>query len=209
LTAFTALADRRLRTPLKVALTAIVNMCRTVSTAAAMIVAILGLMWAGHHARGPGQERDPGSGIVVHTKVTAIWLPRALLDLAQQQGGPAVDRSPEELQTYLGRYGWTAAWYALTCRGYQANGESGEITQTRLLNDAADHLEELQAVLATAAGRPPRFERVDFSHARVEVIPDTLQSVDRREAITRLMAKPVAGEKSSHAGDPDRTRRPE
>jgi hypothetical protein len=44
---------------------------------------------------------------------------------------------------------------------------------------------------------------VDFSHARVEVIPDTLQSVDRREAITRLMAKPVVGEKSSHAGDPD------
>jgi hypothetical protein len=170
------------------ALPAAVNLCWRIGTAAVMIAALIGLMWVDPHAQAPGPEGQPGSGIVVHTEVTAIWLPRPLLDLALQQGDQAVDRSPEELQNYLGRYGWTAAWYALTCRSYQANGESGEITQTRLLEDAADHLEELQAVLATAAGRPPRFEGSDFSHARVEVIPDTLKGIDWREAMGRLLA---------------------
>jgi hypothetical protein len=114
-----------------------------------------------------------------------------------------MDHSPEELQTYLGQYGWTAAWYALTCRSYQVNGESGEITQFRLLSEAADHLEELQAVMATAAGRPPRFEGSDFSHTRVEVIPESLRTVNPREAITRLMAGPVAGEENSPTGGTD------
>ena len=48
-----------------------------------------------------------------------------------------------------------------------------------------------------------------FSHARVEVIPDTLQAVDPREAITRLMAEPVVGDESSPAGGLDSTRRTE
>jgi hypothetical protein len=195
--------DRRLRCPLRAALTAVVNLCWTVGTAAAMIVALLGLMWAGPHALAHGPEGPPTWGIVVHTEVTAIWLPRALLDLARQQGGPPEFRSTEELQTFLGRSGCTAAWYALTCRGYQANGLSGEMTQTRLLSDAADHLEELRTVMATAAGKPPRFEGPDFSHARVAVIPDTMQGIDRREAITRLMAEPVVGEKSSPSGSLD------
>jgi hypothetical protein len=142
LTAFAAIVDRRLRSPLKMALTAIVNLCWAVGTAAAMIAAVLGLMWAGHHAQGPGQEGHPGAGIVVHTEVTTIWLPRALLDLARQQGGVEVDRSPEELQTYLGRCGSTAAWYPLTYRGHQVNGGFGEFTQIRRLGEAADHLDE-------------------------------------------------------------------
>ena len=65
------------------------------------------------------------------------------------------------------------------------------MTQIRRLSEAADHLDELQAVMATAAGRPPQLETRDFSHARIKVIPDTMQSMDPREAITRLMAEPV------------------
>jgi hypothetical protein len=145
----------------------------------------------------------------VHTEVTAIWLPQPLLDLARQLGGPALDRSPEELQTYLARNGWRTAWYALTCRGYQANGLSGEITHIRWLSEAADHLDELQAVLATAAGRPPLLEDKDLSHARLVIIPDTLRDVDSREAITRLMAELVVGGRSSHAGARNSTRRTE
>jgi hypothetical protein len=117
-TAFAAFVDRRLRSPLKVALTAIVNLCWTIGTAAAMIAAVLGLIWADPHSLAPGPEGPSGSGIVVHTEVTAIWLPQALLDLVRQQGGPPLDHSPEELQTYLGQNGWTAAWFALTYRYY-------------------------------------------------------------------------------------------
>jgi hypothetical protein len=75
-------------------------------------------------------------------------------------------------------------------------GGIGQITQSRRLSEAADHLDELRAVMATAAGRPPRDEGADFSHARVEVIPDALQVLDPREAITRLIAEPSFGSAS-------------
>jgi hypothetical protein len=169
-------------------LTAVVNLFWWLGAASAIIGSVVGLMWAGPHAEAPAPEGPPGPGIVLGTEVTAIWLPRGLLQLARQQGGPPEFRSPEELQTVLGRSECTAAWYALTYRQYQVDGQFGEMTQARLLREAADHLVELKAVMATAAGRPPRFEGADFSHARVEVIPDTLQDIDRREAITRLIA---------------------
>jgi hypothetical protein len=120
-----------------------------------------------------------------------------------------VDHSGEELKTYLRRNGWSAAWYALTYLGHPVNGGYGEITQIRRLSEAADHFDEHQAVMATAAGRPPRFEGGKFSRARVEVFPESLQAVDPREAITRLMAEPVVGEKSSLPGAPDCTRKTE
>ena len=190
-------------------LTAVVNLFWTVSTTSAMIAPVLVLMWAGPPAAAPAPEAPPGSGIILRSEVTAIWIPRALRGLARRQAGPPVGRSPEELQTDLGRNGRSAAWYALTYRGHQVNGGFGEFTQIRRLSEAADHLDELQAVMATVAGRPPRCEGRDFSHARVEAIPDALQAVDPREAITRLMAEPVVGDESSPTGSLDSTRRTE
>jgi hypothetical protein len=190
-------------------LTAAVNFFWTVGTALAMIAPVLGLIWAGPPTKAQAPEGPPGSGIILSTEFTAIRMPRALRDLARQQTGPPVDQSREELQTYLRRNGWSAAWYALTYRGHQVNGGYAEITQIRRLSEAADHLDELQVVMATAAGKPPRFECGDYLHARLEVIPESLQAVDPRETITRLMAEPVVGEKSSLPGAPDCARRTE
>jgi hypothetical protein len=61
--------------------------------------------------------------------------------------------------------------------------------------------------MATAAGRPFHFEGSDFSHARVDVIPDSMQSIDRREAIARLMAGQDTIDGNSPARGPDLTRR--
>jgi hypothetical protein len=57
--------------------------------------------------------------------------------------------------------------------------------------------------MATAVGKPPRFEGSDFSHARVELIPVALQGIDRREGITQLMAGPVVGEGNSPTSGTD------
>ena len=172
-------------------LTAAVNLLWTVGTASVMIAPVLGLMWAGPPTEATAPEGPLSPGTIVRTEVIAIWMPRALRDRARHQPGPPVDVSLDELRTELGRNGWRDAWYALTYRSYQINGESGETTQIRRLSEASDHLHELQVVMATAAGRPPRDEGPDYSHARVEVIPDTLQAVEPREAITRLMAGTV------------------
>lgn len=147
-----------------------------------------------HHAGEPDPEDRPGSGTIIRSEVAAIWAPQALCDLARHNADPPMDRSPERLQTCLARSGWRDAWYALTYRGHQANGGIVEITQIRRLSEAVDHLDELQAVMATAAGRPPQLEGGDFSHASIVVIPETLKAVDPREAITRLMAEPVLRE---------------
>jgi len=198
-------------------LTVAVSLLWKVGTASAMIAPVIALILAspctpspdadGLSALAPDAEEAPGSGIVLRIEVTTIWIPQVLLDLARRKAATLVDRSPEDLKTYLERYKREAAWYALTYRGHQVNGRFAESTQIRRLSEAADHLDELQAVMATAAGRPPRLDGRDFSRARVEVIPETLQAVDPREAITRLMAEPVAGDESSPAGGLNSTRR--
>jgi hypothetical protein len=43
--------------------------------------------------------------------------------------------------------------------------------------------------MATAAGSPPRYEARDFSHARVEVIPDTLLTANPFKAISQLIGE--------------------
>jgi hypothetical protein len=181
-------------------LAAVANLLCAVGAAAAILAQAFGLMWSDPHAGTPDPEEAPGSGVVIRAEVTAIWLPRALRDLTRHEAGSPAVRSVEELQASMGRDCWRAGWYALTCRLYQADGRSSEITQLRRLSEAAEHLEELRAMLATAAGRPPRYEGVDFSHARVVVIPDELQAVDPREAITRLMSSPVVRDIPSPTG---------
>jgi hypothetical protein len=171
------------------------------------IAGIVGLVSVSFQAGAPGPDDSGGSGIIVRTEVTALWIPRALHDLAQSEAGAAVFLSPEALLTELRCRGLNAAWYALTFRVHQINGESAEITQIRRLSDAADYLDEIQAVMATAADRTPRPEDGGFSHARVDVIPDTLQAVDPREAVTRLMAEPVVRDRSSSTGGMDSARR--
>jgi hypothetical protein len=182
---------------------------QTAGTPVVVIAGIVGLVSVSFRSTVPCPEDPPGSGIIVRTEVTALWIPRPLHELAQSDDAASDFRSPEGVHTELKRRGLNDMWYSITYRHHQVNGVFGELTQIRHLSDAADHLDEFEAVMATAAGSPPRYEARDFSHARIEVIPDTLQGDDPREAITRLMAEPGVGNKSSPTGDPDSLRRTE
>jgi hypothetical protein len=185
----------------------ITGMLSRLATTAVIFASLVSLTWVGDHAGALDPDSPPGLGIIVHTEITAIWLPRPLLELARDQLGSLGVRSPEELRTCLGRNGWTTAWYALTYRADQVNGQYGEFTQIRPLSDSPDYLGELQAVMATAAGRPTTFESPGFSQARVEVIPDELQAFEPREAITRIMSRPVVRDELSSTGGSGTTRR--
>jgi hypothetical protein len=114
-------------------LTAAVNLLWTIGTASAVVVPILGLIWVGmmrrdSPAKAPGPEEPPGSGIVLRTEVTAVWIPRALLDVAQGEAGAPVFRSPDAPHTELKRRGLNDMWYSITYRHHQVNGEFGELT---------------------------------------------------------------------------------
>jgi hypothetical protein len=176
-------------------LTAVVNLFWKAFSASAVIAPVLGLTWVsltwrGSPADAPAPEGPPDSGIVVETEVTAIWIPQVLCDLTRHQAGPLVNCSSEKVQTHLAQKGWRVAWYALTIRAHQVNGGFEEITLIRRLSEAADHLDEFESVMATAAGRPARFGNADFPLPRVLIIPDSLQNADPREAITQLLAEP-------------------
>ena len=66
-----------------------------------IVIGIVGLVYVGFPAGAPGPEDPPGSGIVVRTEVTALWIPRALRDMAHGEAGAPIFRSPEALQTEL------------------------------------------------------------------------------------------------------------
>jgi hypothetical protein len=162
------------------------------------VVALMcfGIMQPGSPPEATAMEEPPGSGIVLRTEITAVWIPRALRDQTRRKVGLLANPSPDALQTCVRRNEWGDAWYALTYRGHQVDGRFAEITQIRPLREAVDHLEELRAVMATASGKSHFSQGADFSNARVEVIPDTLQAADPRAAITHLIAEPFVGDKS-------------
>ena len=173
--------------PKAIALVAI--LFQKAGTAVVGIAGVVGLVSVSFQAGAPGPEDPPGSGIVVRTEVTALWIPRALRDVAQGEAGAPVFRSPEALQTELKRRGLNDAWYALTYRGYQVNGDSAEITQVRRISEAPAHIEEFQDMMAMAAGHPPRHEGREFSHVKVEIIPDTLLTANPLEAVSQLLGR--------------------
>ncbi len=145
-------------------------------TAAAVIgiVCTVGLVCSSFQAGTPGPEDPPGSGIVVQTEVTALWIPRALRDVAQGEAGAPILPCPQALQTEPERRSLTDAWYAVSYRSYQVNGDCAEITQVRRISEACSHVEEFQNVMAMAAGNPPYYEGRELSPVKVEIIPDTL-----------------------------------
>ena len=122
--------------PMAIPLVAI--LIQRAGTAVVGIAGIVGRVFVSFHAGAPGPEDPPSSGIVVRTEVTALWIPRALRDVAQGEGGGSVFRSLDALQTELKRRGLNDAWYALTYRGYQVNGDSAEITQDRRMSEMPD-----------------------------------------------------------------------
>jgi hypothetical protein len=185
-----------------VVIAAVVILLQSVSVVAVLSAGVLGIVWMSFQAATPTPDDPPGSGTVMRADVTAIWIPQALLDLAQREAGPHDNRSCEELRVRLQRQGLNDAFYALTYRGYQLNGESAEITQVRRVSEMPDHFDEFQVLLAAAAGNRARSEARDFSRTTIHVIPDSLLNADPVEAITELMAPRVVRRKSPHGAVP-------
>ena len=180
-------ASNRSHSSLSIVIAAIARLSQTAGVAVVAIAGGFGLTWVNFGAGSPGPEDPPNSGIIVRTEVTALWIPQAIHDVAQGEAGATVFHSPEALQTELERRGLNDAWYALTYRGYQVNGDSAEITQVRRISEAPAHIEEFQDMMATAAGHPPPHEGREFSQVKVGIIPDTLLTANPLNAVSQLV----------------------
>jgi hypothetical protein len=167
-----------------------VVLARRVVGAAVFIVVGLVMSRVDFQATVLDRDDPPGSGIVLRTEVSTIWVSQAFLDLAQHEPAPLVFRSHEELETYMQRQELGDEWYALTYRGHQVNGETAKFTQVRRACEWSGHFEEFRDVASSIAGKPPRDKGLDFSHAAVGVIPERLLKTNPREAVTELMIRP-------------------
>jgi hypothetical protein len=182
-------STRRARDGRSSAIALVTKLFQTAGTTVVVIGGIIGLVYVSFQASPAGPDHPPRSGIVVRTEVTALWIPRALLHMVQGETGTPVFRSPEALQTELRRRGLNDAWYAVTYRGYQVDGAAVEITQVRRISEAHAHIEEFRDMMAIAAGHPPHHEVQEFSHVKLEIIPDTMLNADPRKAVSQLIAE--------------------
>src|SRR5262245_37033538 len=85
---------RRARDSRLKAIALVAILFQNVGTTVVGIAGIVVLVSVSYQAGTPGLENPPGSGIIVRTEVTALWIPRALHDVAQSEAGAPVFLSP-------------------------------------------------------------------------------------------------------------------
>jgi hypothetical protein len=177
---------------------------------AVAIAGAAGLVRLAHHALTPRAEGS--GGIVLHNEVISVWLHPAFLDLAHHPSESAACRSLEGLRRYAEARGLEKAWYVITVKGFQSNGETTVVSLIRRPYELVEPFYvEFPRILALAAGNPPRDPMTDFTRAKVGVIPDRLRDADPRAALDelRLMEDLPGQETATRAGGkgPGGTRR--
>jgi hypothetical protein len=152
--------------------------------AVAMLGAV-GLVRLADHVTTPQSEGN--GGIIVRNELISLWVYPGLLELAQCPEDVAACRTLEGYRQYAEERGLEKAWYVITSRGYQVNGETAVLTTIRRPYDLNEPFyAEFPGVLAIAAGKPPHNPLTDFSRVKVGVIPDRLLDADPRAVLDEL-----------------------
>jgi hypothetical protein len=158
--------------------------------AVAIVVAVIGLsrlefpatgLTCGHEADEPG-----GSGIVIHSELLHVWLPATFAAFAADTRGYSAAPTHKELRKFLERGGHESLWYAVTIRGYQANGGMEDIAFIRFPYRDPEHFSEFQEVLAMAAGKAQHDPNSQCSGAEFHFLPVELSELAPREAFERF-----------------------
>jgi hypothetical protein len=156
-----------------------------------MAVAI-GFSHLSSRATRPSREREldhsPSAGLAERVELLRLWLPESLMELAGRQPDSAVVHTHQELRSLLERLGQESVWYALTFRCHQVDCNVSDVTFIRQPYNDPQYFPEFLAVLATAAGNPPRHLGADFSKVNVYLIPGELLKGQPREAMEVLIS---------------------
>lgn len=163
-----------------------------------LVVAIIGaavLARLADHVTTPKSEGN--GGIIVRNELISLWFYPGLLELAQCPEDYAACQSLEGYRRYAEERGLEKAWYVITSRGYQVNGETVVLTTIRRPYDLNEPFyAEFPGILAIAAGKRPHDPLTDFSKVKVGVIPNRLLDADPRavlDALRMLEDQPAQG----------------
>jgi hypothetical protein len=129
----------------------------------------------------------PGAGATVREECVSICVHPTLHDLAKRLSESGELRSQEAYIRNAAQPGLKGAWYIITFRLIQADGNEAFISQIqRPFESIPAFSTEFSDVLATVAGNPPSDGQIGYSGAAVVVVPDRLLSLDPREAFDEL-----------------------
>jgi len=79
------------------------------------------------------------------------------------------------------------AWYVITTKSFQINGHIEVIsTITKPYEMIEPYYSEFLGILALAAGYPPQYASIDFTNAKVCVIPNRLLHANARTVLDEL-----------------------
>jgi hypothetical protein len=156
-----------------------------------LVAAVIGLPGLASHATRPAEDLEPdnhsGGGIITRYELLRLWLPEVLNDLAQRQSQSPVVRVHRDLKRFLELRTQEDLWYALTTRGHQVDGRFVDLTFIRRPYHEPQVFPEFLAVLATAAGNPPRGPDSYLSTVSITIIPVELGKREAREVISDLL----------------------
>ena len=156
---------------------------------AVMLSGVLALIGFCAHVTGhdpsAGLSSRPLSGIPSRVEVRAIYVDPALVLLSKLPPGSVAIESHDGLCGYLKTRGSETGWYAITTQAFGPGGDTNMSSFCRPC-ESPERFEQFLDVLDTAAGKPPKYPGMDYSTARVVVIPDQLARQEPREAIAGL-----------------------
>lgn len=158
---------------------------RTAALAAVAIAGAAGLTRLAHHVTTPQSEGN--GGIIIRNELISLWFYPGLLELAHSPEELAACRTLEGFRRYAEDHGLEKAWYVITSRGYQVNGETVVLTTIRRPYDLNEPFyAEFPALLAIAAGKPPNDPLTGFSKDKVRVIPRRFLDAEPRAVLDEL-----------------------
>ncbi len=147
-------------------------------------------------------ESPSNGGIVVRNEVISLWMHPALFDLAQRPCESAACRSREGFRRYAGARGLEKAWYVITAKGFQINGETMVVSTIRRPYDMSEPFySEFPGILAIAAGKAPRDPMTDFTKAKVGIIPSRFLDADPARCSTNSGCWRACPAKKRHRRD--------
>ena len=153
-----------------------------------LVVAIIGaavLARLADHVTTP--ESEGNGGIIIRNELISLWFYPGLLELAQCPEDFAVCRTVEGYRRYAEERRLEKAWYVITSRGFQVNGETVVLTTIRRPYDLSEPFyAEFPGIVAVAAGKPPHDPLTDFSKVKVGVIPSRFLHSDPRAVLDEL-----------------------
>jgi hypothetical protein len=139
----------------------------------------------------------PGSGVMIRTECTHLWLPETLIELARNPSETLGEQTHEGLRIALDRREQQGLWYAFTLRSHQADGRTAESNYVRRPYREPENFRELPEILARAAGNPSPSPASRFSAAEIHILSREQSGREPREVVAELFSPPARPSKVS------------